>query len=57
VVDHSRIATHGFVVPLDDGFVFNWSALLDHGLIAFPIALNDYAGGWSGTNSDSHFVG
>jgi hypothetical protein len=57
VVDHSRITTDvGLVVLLDDRFVFSGSALLDHGLIAVAIAMNGYAGGRSGTNSDSHFI-
>ena len=58
VVDHSCTAPHvGFVVPLDDSLIFNGSALLDHCLLAIAIAMNNYAGGGSGTNSDSHFHG
>jgi hypothetical protein len=56
VVDHSRITTDaGLVVLLDDRFVFNGSALLNHGLLAVAITMNGYAG--SGTNSNSHVIG
>jgi hypothetical protein len=58
VVDHSRaVPDVGFMVPLDDSFVFNGSALLDNCLFAVAIAMNDYAGRRSGTNSDSDFFG